>query len=110
MTVQSEKGRSRKGAWIERTPALMLLAMLPVAPARERGLKVLSSTCTGRRLRRSRKGAWIERTVANQRNIYNYRRSRKGAWIERPTCSRPLTDGLVAPARERGLKDRQDKT
>ena len=52
--------RSRKGAWIEMHVESVCYYDLPVAPARERGLKSTDvrklSALTGR----SRKGAWIE--------------------------------------------------
>ena len=61
MTIQSEKGRSRKGAWIE-IPITLAILLISYG--------------------RSRKGAWIE---ISRRYIYNglyVSRSRKGAWIE----------------------------
>ena len=54
-----------------------------VAPARERGLKLLWPLAfLAQILRRSREGAWIEITTP-QGNLAAYgRRSREGAWIE----------------------------
>ena len=74
--------RSRKGAWIEIIFNHMGNESALVAPVRERGLKLLSSTCTGRRLRRSRKGAWIEIQLLIIEQCVHAGRSRKGAWIE----------------------------
>ena len=54
-----------------------------VAPARERGLKLLLVTVRKlSALRRSRKGAWIEIVTRSAFRSRISSRSRKGAWIE----------------------------
>ena len=55
------KGRSRKGAWIEIGKVTAKWISFAVAPARERGLKLVLLVClVALYIRRSRKGAWIE--------------------------------------------------
>ena len=75
-----------------------------VAPARERGLKLLRLLKSKLILRRSREGAWIE----IRRNFRNHavprRRSREGAWIEIDVLDFYWPSFAVAPAMERGLK------
>ena len=75
-------GRSREGAWIEIHCAGQLVAVDVVAPARERGLKLMK---------------------VKQMTI-KHCRSREGAWIEICPSSSPSSASSVAPARERGLK------
>ena len=56
--------------------------MLKVAPARERGLKLILLLLSINLISRSRKGAWIE-ILNNKGGVEdNGSRSRKGAWIE----------------------------
>ena len=64
-----------------------------VAPARERGLKYLDNYFfLLSRSGRSREGAWIEmRTVASITNLAKGR-SREGAWIEIPTIGTASTN------------------
>ena len=76
------KSRSREGAWIEIKLLGMRCITQTVAPARERGLKLIA--------------------IAGRQGLP--RRSREGAWIEIPTRNNNSGFGLVAPARERGLK------
>ena len=83
MTIQSEKGRSRKGAWIE-------IFITDAA----------SSAFNGR----SRKGAWIEINLHRDYRNSPIGRSRKGAWIEIFALFLASDAKLVAPVRERGLK------
>ena len=52
--------RSREGAWIEITVGDNASLTMPVAPARERGLKSLGQTAALTVGGRSREGAWIE--------------------------------------------------
>ena len=54
--------------------------------------------------RRSREGAWIEIANYNIGEGVTAGRSREGAWIEILVCCGIITQGKVAPARERGLK------
>ena len=75
--------RSRKGAWIEIPGAVVLGFTATVAPARERGLKLVSNP---------------------QRQSGHQCRSRKGAWIEIHGDEFIEYALNVAPARERGLK------
>ena len=75
--------RSRKGAWIEIMTKNTEDKKRTVAPARERGLKLV-------------------RTMITNTSITS--RSRKGAWIEMALASAASLTILVAPARERGLK------
>ena len=82
-----DKGRSRKGAWIE---------------MHDRS-HVYKTTFNGR----SRKGAWIEMHSSMMNINPVTRRSRKGAWIEIVNGASALSANYnVAPARERGLKCR----
>ena len=74
--------RSREGAWIEMGLRLLGGSTLPVAPARERGLKYFYRISRQKYAGRSREGAWIEIFAA----------------LTQPYAS------PVAPARERGLK------
>ena len=54
-------GRSREGAWIEIAKRHAIFTMLPVAPVRERGLKLMVlKTLLFMEKGRSREGAWIE--------------------------------------------------
>ena len=54
-------GRSREGAWIEICLSLQKKPARRVAPARERGLKLLKELNTmSEKECRSREGAWIE--------------------------------------------------
>ena len=64
-------------------PANLKARNMRVAPARERGLKLV-------------------RTMITNTSITS--RSRKGAWIEMALASAASLTILVAPARERGLK------
>ena len=75
-------GRSREGAWIEIRRQPTHWPQGTVAPARERGLKLLLRLITVAALRRSREGAWIE---------IDY-------------LIGETANSAVAPARERGLK------
>ena len=52
--------RSRKGAWIEIMKGSLFRISWMVAPARERGLKLLYPQIIISVKGRSRKGAWIE--------------------------------------------------
>ena len=52
--------RSREGAWIEIRQARQAKGSLNVAPARERGLKLIDADVLHRSFCRSREGAWIE--------------------------------------------------
>ena len=82
LAADSYNGRSRKGAWIEILRFNRHCCFYFVAPARERGLKFV----------------WEMR-------CYNETcRSRKGAWIEMVIRRDMLNTDTVAPARERGLK------
>ena len=74
--------RSREGAWIEMRNLYRYPVNLPVAPARERGLKSITAPATHKSERRSREGAWIE--------------IKQNAKLQ--------AEVEVAPARERGLK------
>ena len=64
-------------------PAIRWYRHIEVAPARERGLKLMTD-CHGILLavRRSREGAWIEILIEVVVDASNYCRSREGAWIE----------------------------
>ena len=75
-----------------------------VAPARERGLKLLMHNLLIVGICRSRKGAWIEIRQWAVRCMHEASRSRKGAWIEISVSRLFLIKRFVAPARERGLK------
>ena len=59
-----KRSRSREGAWIEIAPITLRADNVPVAPARERGLKLprLMKNLSWAQCR-SREGAWIEITV-----------------------------------------------
>ena len=102
MSVE-RKSRSREGAWIEITGDFALSILLPVAPARERGLKSRGNLRGTGICCRSREGAWIEiripiiefdnqhvaparerglKSVAQAVTAAQLRRSREGAWIE----------------------------
>ena len=78
---------------------------IAVAPARERGLKLLL-ICPILTLKsgRSREGAWIEITLTDFACGRFFSRSREGAWIEIRVEILNFTTKTVAPARERGLK------
>ena len=52
--------RSREGAWIEMCKSIAFCDDTTVAPARERGLKLLLIAISYLLSRRSREGAWIE--------------------------------------------------
>ena len=57
----SVRGRSREGAWIEILKYALHARKRAVAPARERGLKLMQSkAATAAAVSRSREGAWIE--------------------------------------------------
>ena len=56
--------------------------MLAVAPARERGLKLLWGDKALCFPRRSREGAWIEMYIVVFPLSFRIGRSREGAWIE----------------------------
>ena len=58
-----------------------------VAPARERGLKLMPAQANMMISRRSREGAWIEMTYNQTLDVWHLCRSREGAWIEIPTLS-----------------------
>ena len=81
-----DKGRSRKGAWIEIEDIFKL------------GFVTIS---------RSRKGAWIEINNLQRWWLKFDCRSRKGAWIEISTRLYGHKYSKVAPVRERGLKSKQ---
>ena len=83
---------------------IFLSEVILVAPARERGLKLLRLPIVKHRLRRSREGAWIEMLYDMKYAICLSGRSREGAWIEMCTQRIAQSLALVAPARERGLK------
>ena len=81
-----QRGRSRKGAWIEISVRAEFNNDPRVAPARERGLKFGSAA-----------GAFAGGVVAPARErglkfsqktgvAFFFRRSRKGAWIEIKIC------------------------
>ena len=74
--------RSREGAWIEIMPRRQNRFPLPVAPARERGLKSQPADKYLGNMCRSREGAWIEITAAFRAALRRMGRSREGAWIE----------------------------
>ena len=78
--------------------------MVPVDPARERGLKFLGFQPFGIDDSRSREGAWIEIDNGVGAGVTNSSRSREGAWIEIVSYRDLSGKSLVAPARERGLK------
>ena len=62
---------------------LLSLRHLPVAPVRERGLKLLPVLAPHfRKFGRSREGAWIEILQRHSGNGLKLGRSREGAWIE----------------------------
>ena len=61
---------------------LLQLWLCVVAPARERGLKLIAALCIRLLLGRSREGAWIEILLAALPITSVFRRSREGAWIE----------------------------
>ena len=77
------RGRSRKGAWIEIVLKTKPALNKSVAPVRERGLK-----------------SDISRKPTKAQNS----RSRKGAWIEIMSNKTTAILTFVAPVRERGLK------
>ena len=127
MYLTLPRRRSREGAWIEIPISCSELAVLSVAPVRERGLKLYSQKVQYRISRRSREGAWIEISSTNENqgtpdgrsregawiemcsgiivSVYpSARRSREGAWIEMLFYRRCHSLRRVAPARERGLK------
>ena len=81
-TILDSCCRSREGAWIEIRAASLLISIVAVAPARERGLKYQRDVVMPAQAGRSREGAWIE--------------------MERQSVLQIM--GVVAPARERGLK------
>ena len=65
----------------------MPISGLPVAPVRERGLKLVVLSLLKVYLNgRSRKGAWIEILDAGSNVFFLAGRSRKGAWIEISVC------------------------
>ena len=119
-------GRSREGAWIEIHCAGQLVAVDVVAPARERGLKLLKhhkhqwhQYVAPARERGLKSRSWQEVNVyhlvapARERGLklmkvkqmtIKHCRSREGAWIEICPSSSPSSASSVAPARERGLK------
>ena len=77
---------------------------ITVAPARERGLKLLICLPVISNLlvapARERGLKWRLQAT----NVYEHRRSREGAWIEIQIFERGANYQGVAPARERGLK------
>ena len=78
-----DASRSREGAWIEISVPLLETACTKVAPARERGLKLLRLLLSISLERsRSREGAWIEIVVWSSALYLDKSRSREGAWIE----------------------------
>ena len=81
-TLDLAVGRSREGAWIEMLGSNSHFHNGPVAPARERGLKYISSPFLIFKLCRSREGAWIEICGGAATAASAAGRSREGAWIE----------------------------
>ena len=78
---------------------------MSVAPARERGFKLIGGRYSACNSSRSREGAWIEINFHHIQADQTVCRSREGAWIEIPSENNLQTDNTdVAPARERGLK------
>ena len=75
-----------------------------VAPARERGLKLMYLLMLSKVGSRSREGAWIEIALSANYNLGEGGRSREGAWIEIWIGCWSCCWWYVAPARERGLK------
>ena len=61
------ESRSREGAWIEIAHMSKAPPNLTVAPARERGLKLILNALQAALSRRSREGAWIE--IVYQRHV-----------------------------------------
>ena len=59
-----------------------MIKIAAVAPARERGLKLLFNKSVCLSNGRSREGAWIEIALSANYNLGEGGRSREGAWIE----------------------------
>ena len=97
-------GRSREGAWIEMIRRRQAPKGVVVAPARERGLKLMSPIVAITNNRRSREGAWIEIINDGVRiNSIQVAPARERG-LKCKTLTKTITTAIVAPARERGLK------
>ena len=78
---------------------------LVVAPARERGLKLLVRKKFKKKCRVAPvRERGLKLLVLCHGHKKDLRRSREGAWIEMVTVTESQVKTIVAPARERGLK------
>ena len=99
--------RSREGAWIEKCRPYLPARYTSVAPARERGLKMPKSKLLSSVKMSLPRGSVDWKSVGmSALRVAVLGRSREGAWIEKSSCTARSNNLLVAPARERGLKNK----
>ncbi len=97
--------RSREGAWIEITKTERIRSIKRVAPARERGLKLMPrSYYPYKQPCRSREGAWIEIMTKDMYCIAESVAPARERGLKYSKLEELVKEGKVAPARERGLK------